>query len=41
MNEDDFIIVSAILFCLVTLVTCAGVCSSMREHAKTEAHHAE
>lgn len=41
MNEDDFIIVSLILFCLVALVTCAGVCSSMQKHANTGANHAE
>lgn len=41
MNEDDFIIVSAILFCLLTFVTCAAVCSSMQPHARTGADHAE
>ena len=40
MDEEHFIIVSAILFCMLTVVTCSGVCNSMR-HKHTDVGHAE
>jgi hypothetical protein len=40
MDEESFIIVSAILFCLVAITTCTGVCNSMK-HKHTDASHGE
>lgn len=35
MNEDDFILVAAILFCAIVMTTCLGMCISMQpKHAE-------
>jgi hypothetical protein len=41
MDEESLILVTAILFCLVVMTTCAGVCSSMQKHKRADVVHVE
>jgi len=41
MDEEHLILVTAILFCMVVLTTCVGVCSSMQKYKRADVVHVE